>query len=85
MSNLYRGPSKDASYQVLIHLAKTTWPDELKFGRKHLWKVLYKDCSFRPDSLTNKATTGISCSNQKQELPMAAMFVIESGRNEYHL
>jgi len=21
MSNLYRGPSKDASYQVLIHLA----------------------------------------------------------------
>jgi len=22
MSNLYRGPSKDASYQVLIHLAK---------------------------------------------------------------
>jgi hypothetical protein len=22
MSNLYRGPSKDAAYQVLIHLAK---------------------------------------------------------------
>jgi hypothetical protein len=22
MSNLYRGPSKDASYQVLIHLAR---------------------------------------------------------------
>jgi hypothetical protein len=24
MSNLYRGPSKDASYQVLIHLARLT-------------------------------------------------------------
>ena len=22
MSNLYRGPSKDASYQVVVHLAK---------------------------------------------------------------
>jgi hypothetical protein len=28
MSNLYRGPSKDASYQVLIHLAKQFFRDD---------------------------------------------------------
>jgi hypothetical protein len=86
MSNLYRGPAIDASYQVSVHLAKwfqrrrffrnqelpvvamfvkifssvTTWPNESKFGRKHHWKVLYKDCSFSSNPFTNMATTGNS-------------------------
>jgi hypothetical protein len=72
MSNLYRGPSIDASYQVscgvlasvvchlltfhiLIFSSETHQPNELKLSRKHLWKVLSKECTFCYDSLPNMA------------------------------
>jgi hypothetical protein len=60
MSNLHRGHSIDASYQVSVHLPK-------RFQRKRFLKIGQSEkriaCGgqFHPDRLTNMATTDNSC------------------------
>ena len=41
-----------------IFSSENDWPNEANLLMKHLWKIFYKDYSFRPDPFTNMVVTG---------------------------
>ena len=104
MTNLYRGPSIDAFYQISVHLGK--WFQMRRKSTNQEWPVVamfvygsgrneqYLQRTFHRCFLSSFSSFGqavaeqknfFKSANQKQELPVVAMFVNGSGQNEQSL
>ena len=71
----------DSSYQVLVHMTK-------QFQRRRFFRnrpIRKENCMWWPCLLTVRDEDFFKSANQKQELPVAVMFVNGSGRNEHSL
>jgi hypothetical protein len=87
--------------QILIFSFENPKPNELKLGRKHLWKILSKECTFCYDPLPNKNCIWWPCLLTDQDemnnfhrehsidasyqVSVVAMFAYRSGQNEQSL
>ena len=48
LASVVRSP---LTFHILIFSSEITQPNELKLDRKHLWKLLSKDCPFYPQAI----------------------------------
>jgi hypothetical protein len=83
MSNLYRGPSIDAAYQVSYHLLHSLSKQENNFFRFYF--LCQKIATQVKDYKIGICCISAKHTNLKQEFLVAAMFVNGSKRNEQSL
>jgi hypothetical protein len=89
LRNLYTEPSIGASYQLLVHLATRSCLSTNQDEIGTLYRGPSIDASYQVSiHLVKRFQRRIffrKSTNQKQELPVATMFVNGSGRNEQSL